>query len=253
MIFQTSLIIAGSEEERLIKAKTIAQEILGFFDENHPDIHIVAKEKLSISINVIRNLQQKLSLKPYAASYKIAIIVEAQNLTLEAQNAFLKTLEEPTEKTILILTAPSTDSLIATVVSRCQIIKIINTATFDEAPLENALNEIAPFLECQPSKRFLLSLEEKIETANTKTWLEIQKRLWRRIMLINNNCAEFISTNNPGSKICAIAKDLTVKEILRFIEHICLAQKLMEKNINRKLCFENLAFNMPTWRNNNDN
>jgi len=82
------------------------------------------EDKQTISIDQIRNLQHQLSLRPYAAKFKTGIILEAQRMTVEAQNALLKTLEEPPAHSILILTAPSAKSLLPTIVSRCQVVRL---------------------------------------------------------------------------------------------------------------------------------
>ena len=76
-----------------------------------------------IQINQIRDLSWRLSLKPIKAKLKAVIIDEAHSMTPEAQNCFLKTLEEPKGNTILILITEKPNFLLPTIVSRCQIIK----------------------------------------------------------------------------------------------------------------------------------
>lgn len=81
----------------------------------------------AISIEPIRLLQHFLSLKvPGAAAVKRVIIIEQGHLlTIEAQNALLKTLEEPPQDTVIILTAPSSASLLPTVASRLQTLPVV--------------------------------------------------------------------------------------------------------------------------------
>lgn len=66
---------------------------------NHPDLHIIDAvnntESSEIKIEYIRHLQEEIYLKPYEARKKVFIIHDAHNLTVDASNAFLKTLEEP--------------------------------------------------------------------------------------------------------------------------------------------------------------
>jgi energy-coupling factor transporter ATP-binding protein EcfA2 len=97
--------------------------------------------KKNISIEQIRELQAHLSLSAMSDNYKIALIKEVENLNEEAFNAFLKTLEEPTGKTILILTANSTASIPLTILSRCAILKM-NLAGRDE--LREFVNMTSP-------------------------------------------------------------------------------------------------------------
>jgi DNA polymerase-3 subunit delta' len=81
-----------------------------------------------ISIGQMRELERKLSLSSFLNSYKIAIIEEAETMSLEAANSLLKTLEEPTPKTVIILLAASVSALPATIVSRCQVLKFLPVA-----------------------------------------------------------------------------------------------------------------------------
>ncbi len=94
----------------------------------HPDVIIIKPAGRAIKIEQIRSLRQTLSLKPYEASRRVAIIVAAPLMTLPASNALLKMLEEPPEQTTLILIANKPSDLIATIVSRCQDIRFAPAA-----------------------------------------------------------------------------------------------------------------------------
>ncbi|MBM4177523.1 hypothetical protein FJ208_01860 [Candidatus Gribaldobacteria bacterium] len=89
----------------------------------YPDLLEVSPEKGLISIEKIKNLQKGLALKPFAADFKAVLINQAQTMNKDAQNCLLKTLEEPTEKTIFILLTPQKDFLLKTILSRCQTIR----------------------------------------------------------------------------------------------------------------------------------
>ena len=103
---------------------------------NHPDLLILKpsvklkKVKQDIDIGSIRELIERLSYRPYEAQRKIAIVQDADKMNLHAANAFLKTLEEPSGDTIVILTASNPEKLPATILSRCR------TLRFTPAPLE---------------------------------------------------------------------------------------------------------------------
>ncbi len=77
----------------------------------------------SIGIKQIRDLIWKLSLRPYSSFYKIAIIDKAHLMTTEAQSCFLKLLEEPKGRTILILITEYPETLLPTIISRIQKLK----------------------------------------------------------------------------------------------------------------------------------
>ncbi len=97
---------------------------------HHPDILRVIPQSSIIRIAQIRTLLQALTLKPNEATQRVVIISEAQTMNAEAGNALLKVLEEPPDRTLIVLIAPQTSDLLPTVVSRCQHIRF--------APLEEA-------------------------------------------------------------------------------------------------------------------
>jgi len=116
------LIVGGNETKRDEKAG----EFLGFdfrSQTNNPDF-LFLYSSTSIGIEEIRNLIKFLSLKPFFGKNKTVLIKEAQNLTIEAQNSLLKTLEEPPVYSQVILLSPSKSLLLSTVISRCQIFEI---------------------------------------------------------------------------------------------------------------------------------
>jgi len=88
-------------------------------NNSHPDILLVRPTGAIIKIDQIRGLIQRLSLKPYEAVNRFVIIAEADSMTAEAGNALLKVLEEPPDRTTIILTAGQVSDLLPTIVSRC--------------------------------------------------------------------------------------------------------------------------------------
>jgi DNA polymerase-3 subunit delta' len=92
----------------------------------YPDLSLLEPEEghQDIRIDQIRSLQHTLALSPYAGKYRIALLPDFQRTTIEAANALLKTLEEPPERVILLLTADTLESLLPTIVSRCEVIRL---------------------------------------------------------------------------------------------------------------------------------
>ena len=88
-----------------------------------PDIHFLLPDP-TITIAQIRELRTKLTRKPYAAKVKITVIKNADQMTIQAQHAILKTLEEPSPDTYLFLELLNPYKLIDTIRSRCQLIRI---------------------------------------------------------------------------------------------------------------------------------
>jgi DNA polymerase III subunit delta' len=90
----------------------------------HPDLHWVEPEGRNVKIDSVRELCGKLTLHSFEGGTKVGIIVEAERMTVEAQNAFLKTLEEPSADTVLMLTTSNLSRLLPTTISRCQVVRL---------------------------------------------------------------------------------------------------------------------------------
>lgn len=90
-------------------------------NDSHADLHWARAESKSriISVDQTRELTREIQLKPTEAGYKIAIIAGADRLNAQAANAFLKTLEEPPPKSILILLTTEPSRILETILSRC--------------------------------------------------------------------------------------------------------------------------------------
>ncbi|MGN6731308.1 MAG: ATP-binding protein, partial [Candidatus Binatia bacterium] len=90
-------------------------------DGNHPDVRVIQPllDKKEISIQQIREIERQLSFRSFSGRHKIAVIDPATLMNLSAQNALLKTLEEPPADSVIVLIAPNSGGLLPTVRSRC--------------------------------------------------------------------------------------------------------------------------------------
>ena len=113
---------------------------------NHPDIHhLHPNEKKAITVDAIRTLSAKLGLSRHEAPYKIVVIHHADAMAPAAQNALLKTLEEPTPDTLFFLLTQRPKAMLSTIRSRCLLIRLAPaTIAQQEAALTAA--QIAPAL-----------------------------------------------------------------------------------------------------------
>lgn len=93
---------------------------------NHPDIiRLVHEKPNTISVEDIRTqINQDMGIKPYQGPYKIYLINEGEKMTVQAQNALLKTLEEPPEYGVIIILTSSMESLLPTILSRCVVLNM---------------------------------------------------------------------------------------------------------------------------------
>lgn len=92
----------------------------------HPDLTILQAETegATLKIEQVRELMRTLSLMPFQAKRRIALLLRFEEASLGTQNALLKTLEEAPQRVILLLTADSPESLLPTIVSRCEVLRL---------------------------------------------------------------------------------------------------------------------------------
>lgn len=96
-----------------------------FESRNNPDVfYVKATKTISISVDDVREqIVNEVKIKPYSYKRKIFIIDKADTMTVQAQNALLKTLEEPPKYVLIILIAENTENFLPTVLSRCVMMK----------------------------------------------------------------------------------------------------------------------------------
>jgi len=206
-------LFSGSEH---LGKKKIALEFVNLINgkeikEGHPDLILIKPDQgKEIQISQIKELIQKLSLKPYSASFKCAILDGAHSMNQEAQNCFLKTLEEPKGKTLLILITESPEMLFPTIRSRCEIIKFFPVKT---AEIESYLESQGISKEkSQEIARFSLGRPGlAIDFLNNPQKLENYKRVIKELIGISSSSlagrfqyAEEMSKSNNIKEILEI-------------------------------------------------
>ena len=124
--------VGPSGSGRFTTALAFASELLGAdATRNHPDLHVVTptppesnpKGARAIRIGAIRELERRASLRPALAGRRVLILDEADRMTGDAPQAFLKFLEEPPPATVVVLVLSGVRAVPATVISRCQIVR----------------------------------------------------------------------------------------------------------------------------------
>jgi DNA polymerase-3 subunit delta' len=92
----------------------------------HADLNILQSEQEGDTLKVeqVRELQHMLSLAPYEGGYRIALLLRFEEANDSAQNALLKTLEEPNPRVILLATADDSENLLPTITSRCELLRL---------------------------------------------------------------------------------------------------------------------------------
>ena len=131
----STLIYGSSAKRRLEKIEELIRELdETLLGPGHPDLLRIGldKGKKRIGIGQVRKMITFLATKPYSSLHKIVVIEAGDYLTTQAQNALLKTLEEPPEYAFLMIGAKSELSLLPTIVSRCKKVR----ATVEEVEIE---------------------------------------------------------------------------------------------------------------------
>lgn len=254
------LIYSGNEEGRWRKAEEIGTAYLldgkkkrlerVFF--NHPDVLIVEPDPDSkssaITINQVRELGRKINLKPYQSDFKVAIVKEAQRMTKEAQNALLKTLEEPPVQSVIILTVPHPTLLLPTVVSRCRKVALASEIEIDRqsASHTEAVSGLFSLLKSDRKERLFWLEEKKKEIGDSSEamrLLDSWTSVLRDLFLIEEGLEGKIL-----NRALACQKYLDTKgKVLEMTERILTLRRLLATtNVSPRLALENLLLELPT-------
>lgn len=137
--------------------------------KQYPDLVIIEPARNEIQISQIRELVWKLSLRPYAATFKAAIIDSAHTMNQEAQSCLLKTLEEPKGRALLILLSQHPDALLATIRSRTEEVAFFPLA---QKELEEHFPKEIVFLAAGRPGRAINFLKHPEELEAAKQWLK---------------------------------------------------------------------------------
>jgi DNA polymerase-3 subunit delta' len=148
-------------------------------NDKHPDAHWVRPESKSRRIRVeqIREFENAVSLKAATARMKVGIIADADCMTEEASNAFLKTLEEPPASTIIILLTAEPQRLLPTILSRCLRISFGQTAAERTPEQERTLALLVEF--ASASSRGIVHVY-RLHAALTKLLAEMRAEIQKR-------------------------------------------------------------------------
>ena len=232
----------------------------------HPDFFFIKPENGTIGIPQIRRLSESLILKSYF-QWKTGILDQAHSMTREAQNCLLKTLEEPSGKTCLILISEHSFLLFPTILSRVQEVKffpvkrrMILNYLINLSVEEKKAQEIAEFSFGRPGQAIEFALNPK-KFKDDKLRIEDFLLLFERDLAFRFHHAETLSsTPKDLGKILnlwsgylrqVLISDVSkrdfkkVKKIKRILEQVAQVQFLMStRNINKRLALENLFLNI---------
>lgn len=217
-------------------------------DSLNSDVYILEKpeDKKNIGIDQVRDFIERLSLSSFFNSYKIGIIKDAQLLRPDAQNALLKTLEEPREKVIIILLIDNPQSLLQTLTSRSQILY------FYPVSKEIVHNYLLANLDVNRSLVKDLAAAAAGRPLRALKWAE-DESLYQELVLKTDKAFEFI--NRDLSAKLNMIKELFGEKpesdlVLEYIEQWELLWRdamLLSLGLNEQLSYPNY---LSEWREN---
>lgn len=230
---QTILITGGSLEKREEKTQSlITQLAISPFDT------FFLKTDLSIGIEDVRNLKEQLILKSFSSANRALIIYNVEKATLTAQNALLKTLEEPPPNTYIIMTVENIDLLLPTIISRAQVIKLPLDNNFQNQD-ENLLAVLTKLPTQSIGEKFILA--QKYGTKKDEA------------LLFLNNCMKSLQNHMKTiAKGKTQANNLPILLIVDMLKKIREAATFIERNINPRLTLEILFLGFTDKKNKKD-
>jgi len=228
---------------------------------NHPDVRVVSPDGLSIKISQVRGISHDMSYKPrYDKGFRITILENAEKMTQEAQNSFLKLLEEPPRNVVFILVTGNPQGLLPTVRSRCQLIRVNLRGSDSCQDFSAVMEKLCKAYLCSPPE--VLDEAEAIEKllnqgGQGKSRAELEKALvagagWFRDVLVFKVTGDIglVSHNARGSEsdiIAALSGDgelYEVHDLIAIIERIEESRKWVRQNANIRLVLEVLLFDL---------
>lgn len=175
----TSYIIAGKDKDKrkeyalalCLEENIDTFDITTFDPEKRLTEDADSPQSKSIGISDIKAVSKKLFLKPFRSPKKAIIFYNAEMLTIEAQNALLKVLEEPPDNTLIILSSERSDVFLPTILSRCTIIELT-----DETP-DLSQDEVSQF-DAVIENLFEQSIGDSLKLAETLAKNKLQALVW---------------------------------------------------------------------------
>jgi DNA polymerase III gamma/tau subunit len=238
--------IGPSGAGRMTAALAFAAELLGSPSRQHPDLHVIVptppesnpKGARAIRINAIRELERVAALKPVAARRKVFVLDEAERMTADTPQAFLKTLEEPPPATVIILILPRARAVPATILSRCQLVRFAARDDAGAAQARAQAREILAEAKAQGFEALFRRLDrvdrEKAEALVDAYWL-----LCRDLLLARSGApASLLIDADHAAELAREAEGWTIDQIVATIDLCRQAYDALLRNVAPRLTLE---------------
>jgi DNA polymerase III gamma/tau subunit len=208
----------------------------------HPDLHLIVptppesnpKGARLIRIGDIRELERQAALKPLMGARKVFVLDDAERITADAPQAFLKVLEEPPPGTVLILVLPGVRAVPATVLSRCQLVRFrprLDARAAEERARALDLVETARTQGVDALQRRTASLDrEKAEALVDACWL-----LYRDLLLAGAGAPARLLVHGERAAALAAAGRWPVETLLEGLELCRRGREGLTRNVTPRL------------------
>jgi len=252
----------------------------------HPDLSVVERQEgdRDIKIAEVRQLQQKLALTPYMSKFRYALLLNFEEANNNASNALLKTLEEPAEQVVIILTAQSPESLLPTIVSRCEHIRLrpVNVDLLaddllngydiskEEANLyahisggrpglaikyindpdmleqrKEGIDDLVRLISSNRKERFSFARVLSKDKENFESILNIWQSFWRDVLIRKSGADAVIVNIDRQTEIEKISGQVSLEKVREILTGIDASLAAIYSNVHPLLNAENLLLRIP--------
>jgi DNA polymerase-3 subunit delta' len=253
---------------------------------NHPDLHVVESEQpgASLKIDQVRDLQRQLSLTPLEGRWRVAVLRRFEEATASAANALLKTLEEPASYVVLVVLARDAETLLPTIVSRCQQVSLrpVPAAQVEQALVERwgaepeqaellahlsggrlgwavrtledgtglqrraqRLDELGELLRAPTTERFRYANRLARDPVAVQETLDLWLGWWRDVLLLAAEADAPLTNVDRKSALHDHARRFGVKRSTAMVEALRGAANHLKRNANPRLTLEVLMLDLP--------
>ncbi len=231
---------------RMSTALAFAAELLGSLSRQHPDLHVIvptppetnSRGARAIRIGAIRELERQASLRPVMARRKVFVLDEAERMTGEAPQAFLKTLEEPPAATVIILILPRARAVPATVLSRCQIVRFAPRDDAGAATARAQARELLAEVRAQGVDA-LFRRTDRLERDKAEALVDAYWLFCRDLLLAKSEApAALFIDGDHATELAREAEGWTVDQILAAVDLCRQAREALLRNVAPRLTLE---------------
>lgn len=219
---------------------------------NHPDLHVLAptppesnpKGARTIRIGAIRELERQAALRPVLGGRRVFILDEAERMTGEAPQAFLKFLEEPPPGTVVVLVLPGVRAVPATVISRCQIVRF---RARESSRAADAVGDALALLQAARAEGApgLFRRTDRVDRDRAEALVDGCWLLCRDLLLARAGApAALLSDAGRAAELATEAERWTDEDLIDGIEACRHAREMMINNVTPRLTVETVVSRM---------